>query len=114
MAFLQERVALLFQEKIGLRVSQGIRTELALLGAIRLLDHYHFADIGLPVKGLLKLTSDDKAFDAVIKARNNKAELIFKLIEFRNHLEKEGFFHDAWEKATRCLAILSAEEKPPA
>ena len=111
LAFLQERVALFFQEKIGLRVSQGIRTELALSGAIRLLNRYHFVDIDLPVKGLLRLTSDDKSFDAVIKARNNKAELILKLTEFRNHLEKEGFFHDAWEKATRCLAIFFPPKK---
>lgn len=113
LVFLQERVALLFQEKIGLRVSQEIKTELALLGAIRLLNRYHFKDIDLPIKGSLKLTADDKAFDAVIKAGNNKMELISKLTEFRNHLEKESFFHDAWEKATRCLNLLSAEKKTP-
>ena len=113
LAFLQERVALLFQEKIGLRVSQEIKTELALLGAIRLLNRYHFKDIDLPVKGQLKLTASDKAFDAVIKAGNNKVELISKLTEFRNHLKKEGFFHDAWEKATRCLNLLSVEKKTP-
>lgn len=113
LVFLQERVALLFQEKIGLRVSHEIKTELAFLGAIRLLNRYHFKDIDLPVEGSLKLTADNKAFDAVIKARSNEVELISRLTEFRNHLEKEAFFHDAREKANRCLIILSAEKKTP-
>jgi len=107
LAFLQDQVALLFQEKIGFRVSKETKTELALLGAIRLLNRYHFKDINLPVKGKLKLTKEDNAFNAIVKAGNNKAELILKLKEFKKYLERDGFFHEALEKATQYLNVLT-------
>lgn len=77
--YLRDRVAALFQEKIGIRTSSEINEDLVLLGAIRLVNHYHFTDIGIPAKGALKLEYVDDAGDAVVKARNNKKELILKL-----------------------------------
>ncbi|MDD5108990.1 MAG: hypothetical protein PHC29_05740 [Candidatus Omnitrophica bacterium] len=105
--FLHSRVAELFREKIGIAVSVSTRIELAFLGAIRLLNQYHFADIGLPPKGELCLTARDSVADAVAKAVNNKAGLISKLKEFKAYLEKDhSFFYEALEKVTLYLNIL--------
>jgi hypothetical protein len=104
--FLQDRVAVLFQEKIGIRTSPEAKEDLALLGAIRLVNRYHFTDIDIPVKGVLKLEYGDDASDAVVKARNNKDGLILKLKEFKAYLEKEGFFNEALGKVRYCLTLL--------
>ncbi len=109
LVFLQDRVAMLFQEKIGIRASPEAREELALLGAIKLVNHYHFASIDLPVKGVLLLTQNDNASEAVIKARNNKKVLISKLKEFKDYLEKEGSFYEASVRATQCLTLLQRQ-----
>jgi len=104
--FLQDRIAILFQEKIGIRASPEAREELALLGAVRLVNRYHFADIGMPVKGALKLEYGDDASDAIVKARNNKEGLILKLKELKAYLEKEGSFNEALQRARYCINML--------
>ena len=106
LAFLQDRLAVLFQEKIGIKTSPEVKEELALLGAIRLVNRYHFTDVGLPVKGELKLEQDDDASDAIIKAKNNKEALIAKLKELKVYLEKSGSFYEALETARQCLNLL--------
>lgn len=104
--FLQHKTAEIFREKIGIVTSQSAIIELALFGAIRLLNRYHFVEIGLPIKGALQLTNGDAIAEAITKAKNNKTELIAKLKEFKIYLEKDGFFHEALEKAKLYLNIL--------
>lgn len=105
--FLQDRLPEVFQEKIGLRVSSRAKTDVALLGAIRLLNHYHFAEVGIPVKGALKLTYRDSPADAVRKADENRAELIRKLMEFQEYLQRNpSCFHEAATKIDRYLRMI--------
>ena len=110
LAFLQDRLAVLFQEKIGIRTSPEAKEDLALLGSIRLVNRYHVADIDMPVKGALKIKKNDNASDVIIKARGNREALIAKLKEFKKYLEKEGFFYEALERATQCLNLLDKKE----
>jgi len=108
--YLQPRIAEVFQEKLGFSGRRRGKEQLALLGSILLLNHYHFSDIGLPVKGSLKIKSQDWPADAVAKAEENKEELLHKLREFRDYLRKgHGFFHDAITNISRYLGILAAE-----
>jgi len=111
--FLRDRVAGLFREKIGVGASHTAKTELALLGTIRLLNCYSFPEIDLPAKGALKLTHTDNASSAIIKAEDHRGELIAKLKELKNHLEKNGFFHEASERAKRYLDILDNKKECP-
>lgn len=108
--YLQPRVAGLFQEKLGIDVSRRAKEEIALLGAILLLNRYHFPDIGLPVKGNLKLDSQDFPADAVEKAKTNKPELTTKLEAFGEYLRKGGgVFHEAQTDISRCIAMLNSD-----
>lgn len=105
--FLQDRLPELFQEKIGLSVPGRAKNDIALLGAIRLLNRYHFARIGLPVKGVLKLAYDDSPADAVRKAEENITELIKKMMEFQQYLLRDpSCFHEAETKICRYLRML--------
>jgi hypothetical protein len=106
---LETRLAELFQEKIGIRMPQTALEEIALLGGITLLNRYHFAKIDLPPKGSLKATAyEDTAYDAMIKARDNKKELISKLKDLAEYLKRDGVFYDARHKAEQYLRILNA------
>lgn len=49
--YIQERMALIFQEKIGSAHANTAKIELSLLALIRLLNRYHFSKIDLPVEG---------------------------------------------------------------
>ena len=111
--YLQPRLAELFQEKIGVETSRQAEREIASLGAILLLNRYHFRDIGLPVKGTLSLTYRDRAADAVAKAATNLQDLIAKLEQFQTYLRDEGHgvFHEAATGITRYLAMLSSESE---
>lgn len=105
--YIQPRVAEIFQEKIGFESGGRAKQKLALLGSISLLNSYHFTDIGLPVKGSLKLDPQDQPADAVSKAADNRTELINKLKEFEGFLSKgHGTFHQAESKIRRYLDIL--------
>ena len=53
--YIQERMAQIFQEKIGVAPANQAKFELALLSLIKVLNSYHFSEIGLPVTGELKL-----------------------------------------------------------
>jgi len=86
--------------------------EIALLGSIRLLNRYHFAEIGLPVKGPLQLTDQYRAADAVAKAEDNFRELVSKLKQFQTFLRRDGgFFHEAASKTAQYLAMLTTEKQ---
>jgi hypothetical protein len=107
LAFLQDRLPELFQEKIGLKVIGRAKNDIALLGAIRLLNQYHFAEIGIPPKDAFELTFDDSPGDVVRKAQENVAELIKKMMEFREYLRRDGsYFHEAETKICRYLRML--------
>jgi hypothetical protein len=104
---LQDRLPEIFQDKIGLTVSGWAKQEVGLLGAIRPLNHYHFPEIGLPVKGALGLTRRDSPADAVKKADENRTLLIAKLTEFRDYLHRDpSCFHEAETRVGRYLRML--------
>jgi hypothetical protein len=105
--FLQPRLAELFQDRIGVSTSRRAEREIALLGAIRLLNKHHFKEIGLPPQGSLELHSRDQPAEAVAKAESHLDELVAKLVEFKAHLERDGgYFHEAKLKATQYLEML--------
>lgn len=105
--YLQPRLAELFQSRIGVTVGGRAEKDIALLGAIRLINHYHFADIGLPPQGPLALTHQDQPSDAVTKAEDNILELVENLRHFQVYLRRDGgVFHEAALKTARYLAML--------
>jgi hypothetical protein len=107
--YLQPRIAELFQRKIGMSENDLAMREIALFGAIKLLNHYHFSDIQLPVTGVLKLTSRDQPADAVAKAQEHINELVSKLKDLHDYLGREhGMFHEARTKASRYLGMLES------
>lgn len=109
--YLQPRITMLFQQKIGMSENDLAMQEIALFGAIKLLNRYHFSDIQLPVKGVLKLTNGDRPADAVARAQEHIDELKLKLKELRNYLGREhGVFHEARTKASRYLEMLVPHE----
>jgi len=104
--FIQERMAQIFQEKIGVSSAETAKYEISLLALIRLLNRHHFPKIGLPVEGELELRGDEDASSAVIRAQKNVGQLITKSREFKDYLSKTGFFHEALTMADRSLKIL--------
>ncbi len=108
--YIRDRMAQIFQEKIGVTSANQAKYEIALLALIKLLNSYHFSIIGLPVTGNLKLSYRDEAHEAVTKAKQNIGELITKAKEFTEYLLKEGYFHEASTTADRCLAILENDQ----
>jgi hypothetical protein len=110
--YLQPRLAELFQSRIGVTASEYAERDIALLGAIRLLNRYQFAEINLPVEGALKLSNRDNAADSVARAEENFEDLIAKLRQFQIFLKREhGFFHEAAKKTAWYLAMLVGPQK---
>lgn len=111
LVYLQPRVTEIFQEKLGFAISGRGKEEVALLGAILLLNSYHFREIQLPVKGPLKVAPQDWPADAVAKAEANRGELLRKLKEFRGYLcEGHGVFHQARTDISRYVAMLEGKQ----
>lgn len=107
--YLQPRLAELFQSRIGISTGGRAEMDIALLGAIRLINLYHFMDVEIPPKGPLSLTYRDRPPDAVTKAEDNVQELVEKLIRFQKYLRREGsYFHEAALKTARYLAMLQS------
>lgn len=105
--YLQPRLAALFQQKIGVAKDVRAVRQLALLGAVRILNHYHFAELSLPIKGPLELGPLDGAAQAVMKGEKHTQELMEKLRSFQNYLQNEtAFFHEAESSLRRYLAVL--------
>ena len=105
--YLQPRLATLFQSRIGVTSDKRAEREIALLGAIRLLNSYHFTELEIPPKGPLALGRRDKSLDAVTKAEDNLNELVNRLTRFQEYLRCEG---GVWPEAAlsivRYLAVL--------
>lgn len=107
--FLQPRLAELFQNRIGVSTSQRAEYEIALLGAIKILNKHHIKEIDLPPDGSLKLDRRDESAEAVAKAEAHLEELLAKLQEFELYLKGDGtWLHEAALKTRRYLDILSA------
>lgn len=107
LAYLQDRMAEIFKEKIGLGTAEIAKTEVAFLCAIRLVNTHGHLDIK-PIKdSMLKLKYGDNAADAVLKAKNNKEELIERLIELEKCFDREGFLYEYGTLTKKCLEILS-------
>ena len=107
--FLQPKLAELFQRRIGVTQSAEAEREIALFGAIRLLNRYHFLEVELPPKNSLKLTHRDQPADAVVKAGTNLTELLSTLKRFDAYVRRDGgHFHEAAIKATRYLEMLAS------
>jgi len=107
--YLQPRIAELFQERIGLSGDNVAKREIALLGAMKLLNSYHFSDIQLPVRGVLEVTYSDQPAGAVAKAEEHIDELMSRLRQLHDYLgRKHGVFHEGRTKASRYLAMLES------
>lgn len=104
--FLKPRLASLFRMKIGVGKEPQALREIALFGAIRLLNRYHFPEIGLPASGALKVEKDDLALKAIARADENIDELIETLDRLLVYIPANGFFYEAEASARRYLAIL--------
>jgi len=111
--YLLPLLADVFRGRLGLEPSGDAERRLGLLGAIQLLNHYHFQDIGLPPKGDLELDAD-RAADAVVKAEKHVGSLLAKLKEFRTYLREHnlGVFHAAATDIERYIEILEAHPAP--
>jgi hypothetical protein len=109
--FIQPKLAAIFQNRIGIIVSTKEEYQLALFGAIRLLNSYHFDDISLPPAGNLKIKNDQEPLEAIKIANSNIEELILKLTELQNYLKYEEFYFDrVMDKAEQYLKIISPNE----
>jgi len=105
--FLQPLIAELFRTKIGVSHDTRASEEIGILGAVLLLNQYHFPDIGLPPVHALKVESWDAPGEIVNKGRRNYVELRAGLLKLRDHLRSEtGFFAEALTKAAQFLAML--------
>ena len=106
--YLQPRLAELFKQKIGVTDNPRPAREISLFGAIKMLNSYHFEDIGMPVRGSLHLGGGDGPGEAVVKAEENFEELVAKLRQFKDYLHRDGgVFHEAEGRAGQYLDILS-------
>lgn len=105
--FIQPLLAQLFREKIGVSPIGNASRRIAQFGAIRLVNHYHFADVGLPPKGPLHIDRWDLPGSVIEAAERNSAELKEILENLETHLKSDnGFFIDAQSKVARYLEIL--------
>lgn len=110
LGYIQERMAQIFQEKIGVAPANTAKLEIALLSLIKMFNSYTFPDIGLPVEGAMKLSQNDRASKAVRKAKQNIDLIVTKAHEFRDYLSKKGSFHEASVRAGRCLKIIEQRD----
>ena len=117
--YLAPRLATLFQERLGMLFKhsdtqaprRSAAIEISLLGAMRMLNRYHFREIGLPVSGNLKAPHRGgvlRASDAVRIAERHRSELIQKLAELQQILAEDPFFHMGSLDVNRYLAVLRA------
>jgi hypothetical protein len=109
--YLQPRLAALFRLKIGVGDDRLALRQIALLGAIRTVNRYHFQNVGIPVTGPLKIELDELAQNAVTRAEENVEALVEKLQQFQRYLRTNGHFHEAEASLRRYLEVL-VEAKP--
>lgn len=107
--FMQDRIPDVFQEKIGLKVNGRAKIEIALFGAVRLLNNYHFTDIGLPPKNDLKIGIQDSPEDIVKRGEGNMKILLENLNQFELYISKNpSCFGDILPKISRLTSMLSS------
>lgn len=105
--YLQPRIASLFQYKIGVTSDYRPIRQIALLGAIKILNRYSFGEIDLPVSGPLKLGWQDGAAESVMKAEHNFDDLVRIMRKFHSYLQTEtATFHEAEASLERYIAVL--------
>ncbi|MCV0439308.1 MAG: hypothetical protein K5880_11795 [Hydrogenophaga sp.] len=109
--YLQPRLAAVFRLKIGVGQDDLALRQLALLGAIRMLNHFHFPDVGVPVRGELRLKKDDRAAMAINRAEENVVELLEKMHAFHRHLQAQGHFYEAEASLRRYLSVLDGASR---
>ncbi|WP_302173711.1 hypothetical protein [uncultured Hydrogenophaga sp.] len=105
-SFVVPRLASVFRTKLGIANDQQALRDIALFGAIRLVNGYHFPEIGLPATGALKLDKDEFALGAINKARANEQALVETLQKLLAYIPANRFFHEAEASARRYLAVL--------
>lgn len=108
--FLQPRLSELFQSRIGVSTSRRAEREIALLGAIRIINKYkdHFEEIGLSSDSPLKLDRQDEPGEAVAKAEKNSELLLSSLKEFEVYARKdETYLYEIALKISRYLEMLT-------
>lgn len=109
--YLQPRIASIFKSKIGVDSNSDHLKEVAILTAVKLVNNYHFPDIGIPPKGNLSTKKTEDAADMVTAGKNNYQELMSLLTQFDEYLSRDGgWIHEAQLKVKQCLRIL---EKMP-
>lgn len=111
-AYLQPRLAAVFRLKIGVGQDALALRQLALLGAMRMLNRYHFEEVELPAHGRLQLKNGDRAAMAINRAEENFAELLERMHAFHRYLQAQGHFHEAEASLRRYLSVLDARSQP--
>jgi len=110
--FLQPKLTAIFQNRIGIIASNKEEYQLALFGAIRILNHYHFPEISLPPIGNLRIKSYQEPLEAIQTARIHIIELKNKVEELYNYLRcEECSFDKALNRVEKYLLILSRGDK---
>lgn len=109
--FLKPRLASVFRLKIGVGKDALALRQIALWGAIRMLNRYHFPKAGIPVNGSLQLEEDERALKAINKAETNFSELLAQMHIFHKYLQGRGHFHEAESSLRRYLSVLDASNK---
>jgi hypothetical protein len=108
--YVRPRLAALFQQKIGVAADLRSAKQLAQLGAIQMLNKYHFPAIDIPVRDALEIGPHDGPADAVHKAELHSVLLATRLREFQNYLLTEtGHFHEAESRLSKYLITLSSQ-----
>jgi len=104
-AYLQPHVAELFRAKIALAVAPRAVQAIALLGAMRVLKHYHFHGISLAEP--LRVRDGDAPGEIVIRAVEHRTALVDHLKKVADYLATEtGHFPEAADEIARYLAVL--------
>lgn len=106
--YLQPRLADQFRSRLGVDSGGRSEREIAVLGAMLLLNRFHFEDIGLPPTGVLKIPPREAPADTVARGSEHYQELATKLSEFSSYLRtgRHGVFHEGMTSAERYLGIL--------
>lgn len=104
--YLQPRLAALFRLKIGVGNDRVALRQIALFGAMRILNSGHFPEAGIPVGEPLRMTGDAYAQKAVARAEARVDDVVAKMKAFQAHLQQGGFFTDREASLRRYIDVL--------
>lgn len=106
--YIQPRLASIFRGKIGMHFERIHLQELAILSAIRLVNSYHFLEVGVPPKGNLSIKKIENASDMVLIGSENIDELKSLLDAFSKYMKSHGgWLQEDQLKIKRCIDILT-------